>query len=73
MCTYCEGNMSLARGFSTQKDDSDYIEVGIVHYKNKGVFLCCGTLYDSKYDIAVTQINYCPLCGRKLVKDENSI
>ena len=61
MCEYCEKGKGICK--------EDRKELGIELHGGKGKLIAYGT--DSyNWDISVEcKINYCPMCGRKLVKE----
>lgn len=62
MCKYCEKGIGISKGNTN--------ELGIELHSATGHLVAYG-LDRHNWDISVKcKINYCPMCGRKLVKDK---
>ena len=68
MCKYCEGEKKTENYWEDRDGTKHYIY--LIGERNGGLFIvrdsCHGYMLEDLEGIYMSEINYCPWCGRKL-------
>lgn len=71
-CEYCEENKYIYDGMELSTKDDGYCGIDAYMNNNKLNIDASADTYEPNYIEAEIEINYCPMCGRKLIVEEDN-